>query len=173
MRALGKILFVLYIAFLLYFLIFSDWYGRTGGMREYHYNLVLFKEIKRFWNYRDVLGWVAYANLFGNVLIFIPFGFFMPMASRYRNFFLMFGTIMTSGVEMIAKCGFTQRNITIVALSLAIGIGFTAASEEGLWNIFPSMVQDVFASNVVAVVFVVAVVLNLVLPANMDIHHEK
>lgn len=42
-----------------------------------------------------------------------------------------------------------------------------------LWNIFPSMVQDVFASNVVAVVFVVAVVLNLVLPANMDIHHEK
>ena len=82
-------------------------------------------------------------------------------------------TIMTSGVEMIAKCGFTQRNITIVALSLAIGIGFTAASEEGLWNIFPSMVQDVFASNVVAVVFVVAVVLNLVLPANMDIHHEK
>ena len=86
---------------------------------------------------------------------------------------MMFGTIMTSGVEMIAKCGFTQRNITIVALSLAIGIGFTAASEEGLWNIFPSMVQDVFASNVVAVVFVVAVVLNLVLPANMDIHHEK
>lgn len=86
---------------------------------------------------------------------------------------MMFGTIMTSGVEMIAKCGFTQRNITIVALSLAIGIGFTAASEEGLWNIFPNMVQDVFASNVVAVVFVVAVVLNLVLPANMDIHHEN
>lgn len=63
----------------------------------------------------------------------------------------------------------------VVAASVvtAIGIGFTAASEEGLWNIFPSMVQDVFASNVVAVVFVVAVVLNLVLPANMDIHHEN
>lgn len=82
---------------------------------------------------------------------------------------MMFGTILTSGVEMIAKCGFTQRNITIVALSLSVGIGFTAASEEGLWNIFPSMVQDVFASNVVAVVFVMAVVLNLILPANMDI----
>ena len=62
MRTLGKILFVLYIAFLLYFLIFSDWYGRTGGMSEYHYNLVLFKEIQRFWNHRDMLGWVAYAN---------------------------------------------------------------------------------------------------------------
>lgn len=86
---------------------------------------------------------------------------------------MMFGTILTSGVEMIAKCGFTQRNITIVALSLSVGIGFTAASEEGLWNIFPSMVQDVFASNVVAVVFVMAVVLNLILPANMDIQREK
>lgn len=88
MRVLGKILFVLYIAFLLYFLIFSDWYGRTGGMSEYHYNLVPFQEIQRFWNYRDMLGWVSYANLFGNVMIFIPFGFFMPMASRYRSFFL-------------------------------------------------------------------------------------
>ena len=51
-------------------------------MSEYHYNLVPFQEIQRFWNYRDMLGWVAYANLFGNVIIFIPFGFFMPMASR-------------------------------------------------------------------------------------------
>ena len=72
-------------SFLFYFLIFSDWYGREGT-GEYHYNLVLFCEIKRFWLYRDVLGWVAYANLFGNVLIFVPFGFFMPMASKYRSF---------------------------------------------------------------------------------------
>ena len=88
MRVLGKIMFVLYIAFLLYFLIFSDWYGRTGEMSEYHYNLVPFQEIQRFWNYREMLGWISYANLFGNVAIFIPFGFFMPMASRYRSFFL-------------------------------------------------------------------------------------
>ena len=45
-RILGKILFVLYIIFIIYFLLFSDWYGRTGQMQEYHYNLVLFKEIK-------------------------------------------------------------------------------------------------------------------------------
>ena len=41
LRVLGKILFVLYIGFLFYFLIFSDWYGREGT-GEYHYNLVLF-----------------------------------------------------------------------------------------------------------------------------------
>ena len=52
LRGLGKVLFVLYIGFLIYFLIFSDWYGRTGEMQEYHYNLVLFKEIKRFWQYQ-------------------------------------------------------------------------------------------------------------------------
>ena len=33
---------------------------------------------------------------------------------------MMFGTIMVSGIEMIAKVGFTQRNVTIVALSLAM-----------------------------------------------------
>ena len=68
--------------------IFSDWYGRTGEMQEYHYNLVLFKEIKRFWQYRHQLGFFAmFTNLFGNVIIFIPFGFFLPMASKYRSCF--------------------------------------------------------------------------------------
>lgn len=42
---------------------------------------------------------------------------------------MMFGTILTSGIEMIAKAGFNQRNVTIVALSLAVGIGFTSGTE--------------------------------------------
>lgn len=87
-RGLGKVLFVLYILFIIYFLIFSEWYGREGVMEEYHYNLVLFKEIKRFWEYREQLGMFAvFTNLFGNILIFVPFGFFMPMASKYRSLF--------------------------------------------------------------------------------------
>lgn len=52
---------------------------------------------------------------------------------------MMFGTILTSGVQMLAKAGFSQRNITIAALSLSVGIGFTAASEAGLWAIFPEI----------------------------------
>lgn len=82
---------------------------------------------------------------------------------------MMFGTILTSGVQMIASCGFCQRNIVIVSLSLAIGIGFTTASESGIWDIFPSIVQSVFASNVVAVVFVISIFLSLVLPKDMDV----
>ena len=86
---------------------------------------------------------------------------------------MMFGTILTSGMEMIAKCGFTQRNITIVSLSLAIGIGFTTASEVGIWAAFPEAVQTVFASNVVAVVFVMSIVLNLILPKDMEMKTTK
>ena len=86
---------------------------------------------------------------------------------------MMFGSILTSGVQMIASCGFSQRNITIVSLSLAVGIGFTTASESGIWDIFPSIIQSVFAENVVAVVFVISIVLSCILPENMDIEKIK
>ncbi len=33
---------------------------------------------------------------------------------------MMFGTIVVSGLQMIGKCGYTQRNITIAALSPAL-----------------------------------------------------
>ncbi len=82
---------------------------------------------------------------------------------------MMFGTILTSGMQMVAKAGFTQRNVTIAALSLSIGIGFTTASEIGLWHIFPEMIQNVFSANVVAVVFVASIILNMILPENMEV----
>ena len=91
-RLAGKILFVLYLFFLLYFLIFSDWYGRTGIGEEYRYNLILFKEIRRFVEYRETLGLFAvFTNLFGNILIFLPYGFFMTL-------FYSFG--LSLGVEI-------------------------------------------------------------------------
>ena len=86
---------------------------------------------------------------------------------------MMFGSILTSGVQMIASCGFSQRNITIVSLSLAVGIVFTTASESGIWDIFPSIIQSVFAENVVAVVFIISIVLSCILPENMDIEKIK
>lgn len=78
---------------------------------------------------------------------------------------MMFGTIVVSGLEMISKCGFNQRNITIAALSLSIGLGFTQVRD--LFNIFPELIQTVFADNCVAVVFVTAIILNLILPKKM------
>lgn len=79
---------------------------------------------------------------------------------------MMFGTIVVSGIQMISRCGYTQRNISIVALSLSVGIGFTQVPE--IFSIFPQIIQNVFAENCVAVVFLVAIILNLVLPKNME-----
>ncbi len=75
---------------------------------------------------------------------------------------MMFGSIMYAGFGMLAKCGFNNRNMVIVALSLSVGLGFTQASE--MFSIFPQIVRTVFAENCVAVVFILAVVLNLLLP---------
>lgn len=79
---------------------------------------------------------------------------------------MMFGTIVVSGIQMIGKCGYSQRNITIVALSLSVGLGFTQCSE--LFAIFPEIIKSVFAENCVAIVFVMAIILNIVLPKDME-----
>ncbi len=111
LRAAGKIFFILYIAFIIYFLLFSEWYGRTGSMQAFHYNLKLLREIRRFWEYREQLGaYAVFTNLFGNVLVFVPFGFFMPMASRHRSFvsalFYSFGlSLCVECFQLVTKVG--------------------------------------------------------------------
>ena len=45
----------------------------------------------------------------------------------------------------------------------------TSVTEAEIWAIFPKMIQDIFSGNCVAVVFVVSIILNLVLPKNMEI----
>lgn len=75
---------------------------------------------------------------------------------------MMFGSILFAGFGMVAKCGFSNRNLIIVSMSLSVGLGFTQATE--MFSIFPQIIRTVFAGNCVAVVFVLAVILNLVLP---------
>ena len=92
----------------------------------------------------------------------------MPQAVLGGCTIMMFGQILLSGMQMIGNCGFTRKNMTIAALSLSLGVGSTAASESDIWHIFPQIVQDVFAANVVAVVFVTALILSYALPDKMD-----
>lgn len=75
---------------------------------------------------------------------------------------MMFGSIVVSGVQMLAGCGYSQRNVTIASLALSIGIGFTQT--PAIFKIFPELVKNVFAENCVAVVFIVAMILNIILP---------
>ena len=83
---------------------------------------------------------------------------------------MMFGSILFAGINMVARCGNNQRNLVIVATSLSVGLGFTASSE--MFNIFPSIVRTVFADNCVAVIFLLALLLNLLLPKEEE-HKEQ
>lgn len=80
---------------------------------------------------------------------------------------MIFGTIVVSGMNMIGDCGYTQRNTIIVALSISVGLGFTQVKE--IFKFMPGLVQDIFSSNPVAGVFIVAMVANLVLPKDMEV----
>lgn len=84
---------------------------------------------------------------------------------------MMFGSIVYAGFHMMSRCGFTDRNMIIVALSLSVGLGFTQAT--GMFSIFPQIVQTVFAENCVAVVFLLAVILNLMLPGKDGSENPK
>ena len=93
-RVISWILFVIYIGLLVYFLFLSEEYGRTSfDQRIYRYNLTPFQEIKRFWIYRHRVGfWVAFLNLAGNVIGFLPFGFFLQILCRL----LRHGAVVTA-----------------------------------------------------------------------------
>ena len=105
LRAFGKVLFLLYVGFLIYFLFVAEWYGRTEAAEEYRYNLELFREIRRFLTYREELGsFTVFANLCGNILIFIS------MASRTRGFFKtlfcsMGLSLCVEAVQLITRVG--------------------------------------------------------------------
>lgn len=132
-RTLGKVLFVLYIVFLIYFLFLSDWYGREGVMDEYRYNLQLFKEIRRFIVYREQLGaFAVFSNLFGNILIFMPFGFFLEMTGKKCGFFtVLFGSLGLSlcveVCQLVTRVG--SFDVDDIFLNTAGGVlGFAAYS---------------------------------------------
>lgn len=99
----GWLLFYLYIIVLIYYLFFSERYGRENVMKEYHYNLEFFKEIKRFIRYRHQLGYETFiVNIFGNIAAFVPFGFILPLLeSKYRR--LIYTTFLSFIFSLCAE----------------------------------------------------------------------
>lgn len=107
-----KILFYLYIIIIFYFVLLSERYGRETGYDTSHVNLVLFKEIGRFWRYRHLLSVEAViTNLFGNIFAFSPFGFMLPVMTEKRRGFIrtVFATFIFSLIietsQLIMKVG--------------------------------------------------------------------
>ncbi len=129
-RRMGFLLFILYVMLLVYFLFFSEAYGRVADAeREYRYNLVPFVEIRRFWKYREQLGLFAlFTNIFGNVLGFIPYGFILPVIFYgLRNGFLItmsgFGlSLCIETIQLVTKVGcFDVDDLILNTLGAMLG----------------------------------------------------
>lgn len=84
---------------------------------------------------------------------------------------IMFGSIVVAGFEMIAQVGFNHRNMIIVATSLCVGVGVTQV--EGFFSGLPPVIGSIFGSNMVAGVFVIALILSLILPEDMGEEKEQ
>lgn len=99
---IGWIFFILYSVLLVYFLFFFDGYGRQmDGVL--HYNLEPFREIVRFWKYRETFGMQSvWLNLAGNIIGFMPFGFLLPLLSvRERRLIMV--TLLTFELSLVVE----------------------------------------------------------------------
>ena len=78
-RLLCRVFFAWYILLLIYLMFFSEEWGRSILGGDYRYNLVPFREIRRYLKYRGTIGsWRVFLNLAGNVVGFMPFGALLP-----------------------------------------------------------------------------------------------
>lgn len=105
-RKAGLVVFILYLCSLTYFLFFADWYDHAPGAHwEYHYNFIPFQEIIRFLKYGYCLTPMSiFLNLFGNIIGFLPFGFFLPVISRKNRKMrrvVLAGAVSSACIELV------------------------------------------------------------------------
>ena len=111
------LVFTVYLALLIYFLFFSDVFGRTVTYDDYRYNLKPFAEITRYFTkVKEKDYFLFIINIIGNVALFIPFGFLFPFVSEKRNFkrsINFFVTLLVTvlfivlieGIQLVTKVG--------------------------------------------------------------------
>ena len=82
-KRIGKasmVLLIIYGAIVLYYVLFSERLGRADAYDTLRYNLHPFEEIRRFIVYREYVSPGAFVlNLLGNIFVFSPFGFLLPL----------------------------------------------------------------------------------------------
>ncbi len=108
----GYVVLIIYLIGLIYFMFFSDFYGRTQISEEYHYNLRPFREIERFIKYHNNIGhFRVFLNLAGNVIGFLPFGFLIPaLFKRLRRGWVaallsLEFSLLIEGIQLVSKVG--------------------------------------------------------------------
>ena len=104
-------------------------------------SMTLFKEIRRFILYRDILGWRAvFLNIFGNVLAFMPFGFFLPVIwERTRHWYitviLSFAmSLIVETMQLVGKVGsFDVDDLLLNTIGGFVGYIIFALA-KGVWE---------------------------------------
>lgn len=75
---------------------------------------------------------------------------------------IVFATITMTGIKLIFKDELSSRNMTVVGLSVALGVGITQV--PGALDAFPSTVSILFGSSPVVITTISVIFLNLILP---------
>ncbi len=78
----------------------------------------------------------------------------------------VFAMIAMTGIRLIVQEGLTTRNIAIVGLAVALGSG--SSQVANCFALFPSWAQTILGSSPVVIATFVAVILNLILPHDLD-----
>lgn len=86
----------------------------------------------------------------------------MPQSVLGGAAVIMFAMIFVSGLQSLTREKITERNGLIIALSLGLGIGIS--NVPAVLDQLPSWVGQIFAQNGIIMTFVIATVLNLILP---------
>lgn len=92
----------------------------------------------------------------------------MPQSVLGGAAVIMFAMILVSGLQSLSREKLDGRNGLIVALAIGLGVGIGNVPE--VLAQCPTWVSNIFAQNGIIMTFVIATVLNLILPKN---EHEK
>lgn len=74
----------------------------------------------------------------------------------------VFASIAMTGIKLTLSDGATPRNMAIVGLAVAMGMGLSAAPES--LHLFPAWVTTIFGKAPVVLASIIAISLNLILP---------
>lgn len=103
-RIVCGIVFGLYLLLLAYLVFFSPAFGRTSGVvREY--NLIPFRTIRNYIKYRAYVNIdIFIINIIGNIVAFMPMGFFIPIMFRSKRSLievLFFSLVISFIIEIV------------------------------------------------------------------------
>lgn len=95
----------------------------------------------------------------------------MPQSVLGGAAVIMFAMILVSGLQSLSRVELNDRNGLIVALSIGLGVGI--GNVPGVLAELPAWVGNIFAQNGIIMTFVIATVLNLILPRSKKENAEK